>query len=144
MRWFKAAADKPCVEIGLPMLTVIKPGRLMKAFLRQHSPALCATGSASAPVLTASQAPPGWYAARSPGATRVPSGKITILNPAASRSRPCSANWRKALLPEPRLMAIGESIARPQPKNGIHSSSRFITHTCGGKTVCQASVSHAD
>ncbi len=36
-----------------------------------------------------------------------------------------------------RSIAMGESIARPQPKNGIHRSSRFTTQTCGGKISLQ-------
>jgi hypothetical protein len=41
-------------------------------------------------------------------------------------------------------MAIGDSIARPQPNRGIHSSSFLRTQTCGGKMTWNASVSHAD
>ena len=41
-------------------------------------------------------------------------------------------------------MAIGLISARPQPKNGIHRSSRLSTCTCGGKIAWNAIVSHAD
>ena len=41
-------------------------------------------------------------------------------------------------------MAIGLMSARPQPKNGIHRSSRLSTCTCGGKISWNAMVSHAD
>ena len=41
-------------------------------------------------------------------------------------------------------MAIGLMSASPQPKKGIHKSSRLSTCTCGGKITWNAIVSHAD
>src|SRR5262249_19896243 len=55
-----SSACMPDVSIAAPMLTVIVPGYLMKALRPQTVPALCAIGSAGAPVLHASHAPPGW------------------------------------------------------------------------------------
>src|SRR5260221_687220 len=75
---------------------------------------------------------------------RVPSGNTTIQKPCSSRSRPRRAMARKAATPRERSMAIGLISARPQPKKGIHRSSRLSTCTCGGKISWNASVSHAD
>src|SRR5262249_38216367 len=67
---FKASARMPAGSMGRPMLTVILPGYLRKECRGHIWPALCATGTAGAPVLTASQAPPSWYGPRSPGGKR--------------------------------------------------------------------------
>ena len=126
------------------MRTVTVPGRLRNALRGQSRPALCATGTTGAPLALASQAPPGWYSRCAPGATRVPSGNTTTQKPCARRSRPRRAMVRRARMPRERLIAIGLISARPQPKNGIHSSSRLSTSTCGGKMSWKAIVSHAD
>ena len=52
--------------------------------------------------------------------------------------------WFTARCPSPRLMAMGRSSFSPQPMKGIHKSSRFSTHTCGGKITNCATVSHAE
>src|SRR6185295_2801130 len=132
------------LSIGGPMRTVTVPGCLMKALRGQTRPALCATGTIGAPLAAASHAPPSWYVRRSPGATRVPSGKTTTQKPWSSRSRPRRAMLRSALTPRERSIGIGLISASPQPKNGIQSSSRLRTCTCGGKICWKASVSQAD
>ena len=43
-----------------------------------------------------------------------------------------------------RSIAMPGICARPQPKNGTFSSSRFSTKHSGGKITCSAIVSHAD
>ena len=126
------------------MRTVTVPGRLMKALRGHTSPALCATGTIGAPLATASQAPPTWYSRLSPGRTRVPSGNTATQNPCSRRSRPRRAMLRSAAAPRERSIAIGLISASPQPKNGIHSSSRLSTSTWGGKMCWKASVSQAD
>ena len=64
--------------------------------------------------------------------------------PSASRALPCSMTWLTARWPAPRLIAIGLSSFSPQPTNGIHSSSRLSTQTCGGKITKCAIVSQAE
>src|SRR6185503_6870695 len=142
--WLTAFGSRLAASIGGPIRTVMVPARLRNA-LRGHSrPALCATGTTGAPAAQASHAPPGWYSRCTPGATRVPSGNTTTQKPCARRSRPRRAIVRSARMPRERLIAIGLISARPQPKNGIQSSSRFSTCTCGGKMSWNAIVSHAD
>ena len=75
---------------------------------------------------------------RAPGALRVPSGKIDDAESRARGARgPARPSAAARARPSLRSIAIGESIARPQPKNGIHRSSRLITQTCGGKIDLQ-------
>ena len=64
------------VSIAGPMLTVISPDFLTKAFFAQNSPALWATGTTGTPAETARCAPPVLKRRVSPGAMRVPSGKM--------------------------------------------------------------------
>jgi len=125
-------------------VAVTTPGRFTKALRGQSRPALWATGTIGAPLATASQAPPTWYSRLSPGRTRVPSGNTTTQNPCSRRSRPRRAMLRSAAAPRERSIAIGLISASPQPKNGIHSSSRLSTSTCGGKSSWKAIVSQAD
>src|SRR5690606_29202587 len=126
-------ASRPAGSMVGPMRTVTVPGRFTNALRGQNRPALWATGTTGAPLSAASQAPPSWYGRRSPGGTRVPSGKTTTQNPCARRFRPRRAICRSAATPLARSMAMGLISARPQPKNGIQRSSRLRTCTCGGK-----------
>ena len=92
----------------------------------------------------ASRAPPVLYLARVPALIRVPSGKITIQNPLANRSRPWATICCSAWLPALRLIVIGEASANAQPKNGSHSNSRLATNEIGKKILLSATVSKVD
>ena len=84
------------------------------------------------------------YLRVSPGGMRVPSGKMTIHSPSASRALPCSSTSRTAAGPPLRLTAIARSWRMPQPTNGIQVSSRLSTHTCGGSSSACATVSQLE
>ena len=58
-RFISSSGVKRAGSIGVPMLTVTTPGRLIHAFRGHSSPALCATGRTGVAVLAASQAPQG-------------------------------------------------------------------------------------
>ena len=49
-----------------------------------------------------------------------------------------------ASVPALRSIVIGEASAKPQPKNGIDSSSFLATNASGGKYRLSASVSHVE
>ena len=139
------SGSRPALSIGGPIRTVTSPGYLRKELRGQNRPALCATGTTSAPACAASQAPPRLVLARLARARRACLRETPPpRSPARRRSLPRRAICRSAAMPRPRLIAIGLISARPQPKNGIQSSSRLSTCTCGGKICWKASVSQAD
>src|SRR5450756_1011535 len=70
----------PSDEIGLPIETVIRPGRLINEFLGQHSPELCAIGTTTAPVAIARRVPPLLYLPFWPTGMRVPSGNMITVS----------------------------------------------------------------
>ena len=70
-----------------------------------------------------------------PGGRRVPSGKINTDMPAFKRSHPCWESCFSALVLRLRSMAMGLSIAKAQPKNGMYNSSRFSTVLTGNPMV---------
>jgi len=80
----------PVDSMGSPMITRMVPAFFKKPRLGQNAPALCDSGTTHLPVLVASSAPPTPNLRVSPAITRVPSGKIMIHRPAASRALPCS------------------------------------------------------
>ena len=60
------------------------------------------------------------------------------------RSLPCASTWFTADAPALRSMAMQLASMQPQPTNGIHRISRFMTQTSGGNRIMIPKVSHVD
>jgi hypothetical protein len=122
-----SSGSRPTVGIGGPIETVTRPGVLTKRFFAHRSPALTAIGTTGAEVRIASRAPPLLYLPCEPTGVRVPSGNMMIQRPCSRLRRPCRTTDSNASRPRRRSMWIICSRPMPQPKNGIHSSSRLNT-----------------
>src|SRR5690349_18450142 len=75
---------------------------------------------------------------------RVPSGNTRIHAPRAMRSLPWLSTWFTADAPALRSMAMQLASTHPQPTNGIHRISRFMTQTSGGNKIMIPKVSHVE
>ena len=51
------------------------------------------------------------------------------------RSLPCASTWLTAAAPALRSMAMQRASMQPQPTNGIHRISRFMTQTSGSNRI---------
>ena len=80
----------PVDSIGSPMITRIVPGFFKNPRLGQNVPALWDSGTTLLPDAIASIAPPTPNLRVSPATTRVPSGKMMIHRPSASRALPAT------------------------------------------------------
>lgn len=129
--------------MGWPILSVMVPGYLMKEFLPQNSPALCATGTTSAPVCTASQAPPIRYLPF----CRVQSACLPENNDPEILLQSLSSLFHDLFQRCFSGTAINCNRAghgQPPAEKWNTQQLFFNTHTCGGKICCRASVSQAD
>jgi hypothetical protein len=110
-------------------------------FAPQQRPLSTVTGTTPAPVIAASAATPGCNTPRTPGATRVPCGKITIERPAASAPRAAVTMPRSAGAAPARSTGIIPAGRRHAPNSGIFSSSCFSTKVGAGRCASRIRIS---